>query len=85
VSPRNAISDTNAAVSYVCAGGAAMNFSDCKFFFVIAVVGIIVYAIAYPWNWSRYPWQHREVPRPKYIIVPKDYPGARPLDEIKDR
>jgi predicted acyltransferase len=61
-----------------------MNFSDCKFFLVMAVIGVIVYSVAYPWGW-RYPWAHREVPRPNYIIVPKDYPGAKPLDQIRDK
>jgi hypothetical protein len=62
-----------------------MNFSDCKFFLVIAVIGVIVYSVAYPWGWRRYPWAHREVPRPNYIIVPKDYPGAKPLDQLRDK
>jgi hypothetical protein len=62
-----------------------MNFSDCKFFLALAVLGVIVYAVAFPWNWSRYPWAHRPPPPgPNYIIVPKDYPGAKPLDQIKD-
>jgi hypothetical protein len=61
-----------------------MNFSDVKFFLIIAVIGVLVYAIAFPWNWSRYPWVHRPPPSgPGYIIVPKDYPGARPLDEVR--
>jgi hypothetical protein len=63
-----------------------MNFSDCKFFLVLVVIGIVVYAVAFPWNWSSYPWARRPGPQPpNYIIVPKNYPGARPLDEIKDR
>ena len=61
-----------------------MNFSDCKFFLALALVIALVYAVAFPWNWSRYPWKRRPPdPGPGYIIVPKDYPGARPLDEVK--
>ncbi len=61
-----------------------MNFSDCKFFLIIAVIFIIVYSVAYPWGWSRYPWARRGPDAgPGYIIVPRNYPGARPLDEVR--
>jgi hypothetical protein len=61
-----------------------MNLSDCKFFLILAVIGVIAYSIAFPWGWSRYSWTRRPAPSgPGYIIVPKNYPGARPLDEVK--
>ena len=63
-----------------------MNLSDCKFFIILALVVVLVYAVAFPWNWSRYPWIRRPPPKgPGYIIVPKDTPGARPLSEFKDK
>src|SRR5205823_6654560 len=52
-------------------GKRTMNFSDCKFFLAILLVGALVYAVAFPWNWSRYPWARRKPdPGPGYIIVP---------------
>jgi hypothetical protein len=62
-----------------------MNFSDIKFFLIIAAIFVVVYALLFPWNWGSYPWVHRPAPKgPNYIIVPKGYPGARPLDEIRE-
>jgi hypothetical protein len=62
-----------------------MNLSDCKFFFAIILLGALIYGVAFSWNnWSRYPWRHRKPdPGPGYIVVPKDTPGARPIDEVK--
>ena len=63
-----------------------MNLSDLKFFVILAILGVVLYAVIFPWNWSRYPWVRRNPPKgPGYIIVPKDYPGARPLEEVRDR
>jgi len=51
---------------------------DLKFFLFIGVVGVVAYGLLFPWNWSRYPWVHRPPPAGNgYIIVPKNYPGAK--------
>ena len=61
-----------------------MNLSDLKFFVILAILGVVLYAVIFPWNWSRYAWKRRPPdPGPGYIIVPKDTPGARPVDEVK--
>jgi FtsH-binding integral membrane protein len=36
------------STSSITAAGASTNFSDCKFFLVMAVIGVIVYSVAYP-------------------------------------